>query len=653
MKIAKGLIVFVALIFLPGVLFSQTNTYILNGSAVQNTCNCYTLTPAVNTQSGSVWNATKINLNNPFDFVFNVYLGCADASGADGIVFMLQPISTSIGTTGEGMGFEGISPSIGISLDTWQNTNRNDPAFDHISIQANGNITHGSDLAGPVQASPSNPNIEDCQWHTFRIVWNPSTKLLSTYFDGNFMLQANVDLIANIFNNDPMVYWGFSAGTGGANNLQQFCTALNPGFSSNITANTTCLGNPVTFTNTSQSFAPIASYFWDFGDGTTSTVANPPPHLYTAAGMYNVKLAIKGLDGCNSDTLRKTIIIGDYPIPDFDIYDTCAGAIPRLIDRSTVTVGTVSQWNWVLNGTPISVSQQPLLSNLSADTYHLQLSVTSSHGCASATTVTKQFTIKRSPVIEAQAAGACINIPVVFTARQMDNATWIDQWNWDFGNGQTSTTPTSQSVYAAPGNYDVTVSALERNGCRSNSVMIPLLVHAAIANAGNDTTILRDIPFPLQSSYATTGTGSVPPVFLWDPSTGLDNPSVANPVATLQDDQVYYFTVTSAEGCVGKDTINITVFKGSAIYVPTGFTPNNDGLNEKLKPSYIGIKSLAYFTVYNRWGEMVFTTKDLRAGWDGIFKGVPQSTGTYVWLLKAVDYAGKSYQMKGTSTIIR
>jgi hypothetical protein len=71
--------------------------------------------PAAFTQAGSVWNANKINLNNPFDFSFNVFLGCQDVNGADGIVFMLQPISTSIGSTGEGMGFMGITPSIGLS----------------------------------------------------------------------------------------------------------------------------------------------------------------------------------------------------------------------------------------------------------------------------------------------------------------------------------------------------------------------------------------------------------------------------------------------------------------------------------------------------------------------------------------------------------
>ncbi|TMI86947.1 MAG: hypothetical protein E6H06_20315, partial [Bacteroidetes bacterium] len=117
-------------ILFAAVSYHSFSQYILNGSASKNNCNCYTLTTEKITQSGSVWNSNKIDLSNSFDFHFNVYLGCKDLSGADGIVFILQPIilqpiSTSVGTTGEGMGFEGVSPSVGISLDTWQNFNRN------------------------------------------------------------------------------------------------------------------------------------------------------------------------------------------------------------------------------------------------------------------------------------------------------------------------------------------------------------------------------------------------------------------------------------------------------------------------------------------------------------------------------------------------
>jgi gliding motility-associated-like protein len=642
-------------LFLSCVIVAQPGTYILNGSAIQNTCNCYTLTPAVNTQSGSVWNATKISLNNPFDFVFNVFLGCTDANGADGISFTLQPISTSVGTSGGGLGFEGISPSVGILLDTWQNINNNDPAEDHISINRNGNLTHGTDLAGPVQASPTNPNIEDCQWHTLRIVWDPVTKQLSTYFDGVFRLQTTVDLVTTVFNNDPMVYWGFSAATGGSNNLQQFCTALNPGFTTNLTNNTSCYDNTpvsVSFTNTSQSFAPITSFYWDFGNGNTSTAPNPPAQLYTAPGIYNVKVAITGLDGCFSDTLRRTITIGDKPVADFNVFDTCNGNTPRIAESSTVTVGTVSQWNWLLDGNPVSTSQLPQLAGLTSGPHQLQLTATSNHGCISPALI-KSFVINPKPVITGLAVNGCTGLPVIFSGQQVDNATTIAQWNWQSSTNQTAATQNAAFIFNTSGNENAVLTATATNGCIADPVTVPVFINMVAANAGNDTVIIQNVPFLLQSSYSNAGATSGLTTFAWSPATGLDDATIAFPVTILQDDQTYYFTVTTAEGCVAKDTVNITVFKGSAVYVPTGFTPNNDGLNELLKPYYVGIQKLDYFTVYNRWGEMIFTTKDIAAGWDGSYKGAKQPTGTYVWVCRATDYAGKVYQLKGTSTIIR
>jgi PKD repeat protein len=314
---------------------TQSNMYILNGSARQDNCNCYTLTNSSNSQSGSVWNADKINLNNSFDFIFNVYLGCKDGDGADGMVFILQPLSTSIGAAGGGMGFYGVAPSVGIALDTWRNTGLNDPSFDHISIQVNGNSNHANDLAGPVQASATSVNIEDCKWHTLRISWDASAHWLRSYFDNVPRVQAQVDLIANVFRNDSMVFWGFGASTGAYNNQQKFCTALTPSFTSNFTNNANCVGNSVVFQNQSRSFAPIRDHYWDFGDGITSNAADPA-HIYSAPGLYTVKLTETGLDGCNSDTARKIIEIGDYPIADFDIFDSCTGKAPRIIDRSSL-----------------------------------------------------------------------------------------------------------------------------------------------------------------------------------------------------------------------------------------------------------------------------------------------------------------------------
>src|SRR5689334_16081277 len=220
------------LLYLLLLFFVKTavgQTYHTNGSAYSENCNCYTLTDAVATQSGSVWNKIKINLNQSFDYKFNVNLGSKDADGADGMVFVLQNISVNIGTTGEGLGFSGVKPSIGVLIDTWQNANQNDPAYDHISINRDGDVNHSSanNLAGPVRALSNSDNIEDGQFHVLRIIWDATTKNLSAQVDGVDRVQTTIDLVGQVFNNDPEVFWGFTAATGGSTNHQRFCTSLN------------------------------------------------------------------------------------------------------------------------------------------------------------------------------------------------------------------------------------------------------------------------------------------------------------------------------------------------------------------------------------------------------------------------------------------
>ena len=625
-------------------VFSQTNTYVLNGSATKITCNCYTLTQATNSQSGSVWNADKIDLNKSFDFIFNIYLGCKDADGADGIVFMLQPFNTSIGAGGQGIGFLGVNPSVGVVLDTWQNTDLNDPAYDHISIQVNGTSRHGNDLAGPVRISSTKTNVEDCQWHTLRISWDAATHRLRSYFDNELRVEVQVDLVQKIFNNNRLVYWGFSAGTGIGNNVQKFCTALNPQFSTSAPGNSVCFNEPVSFHNESQSFAPVRNSFWDFGDGSTSTSFHPPSHVYAVPGLYTVKLAITGLDGCRSDTVKKVVAIGDYPIADFHVDDACSGKPPRVIDRSTSVVGNVSKWNWILDGNTVSTSQYPQFNDLTPGIHTLSLTATSSYGCKSIT-IQKQFEVKPSPVISANDIVGCINESFELKAKQTDNVTSIVNWRWQSGTGQIGTTQNITGKHNAPGKYMYVVSAWADNGCESNTVPVFATIQEAVADAGNDTVIIARNPFRLHASGGSS--------YNWLPALGLDNPSVPNPVALLQEDITYTLSVTTPEGCKDDDIIHIKIFRGSKIAVPGAFTPDNDGLNEILRPVAEGIKTLHFFSIYNRWGNQVFSTKTMNTGWDGNHNGTKQPPGVYVWMLRATDYAGKQYDLKGTSVLVR
>ena len=199
--------------------------FVLNGDATQVSDICFELTPDDFWRGGSIWNEEKINLNESFSMTINAFLGCKDVAGADGLYFAFQPINTSQGDVGGGIGYEGISPSIGIEVDTWQNGSVIDPPEDHIAIMRNGSINHASadNLAGPIQASPNSPNIEDCEYHQFRVVWDVPTLTLFVYFDCELRLTYTGDLVNEVFNGDPEVFWGFTSATGGARNKHEVC----------------------------------------------------------------------------------------------------------------------------------------------------------------------------------------------------------------------------------------------------------------------------------------------------------------------------------------------------------------------------------------------------------------------------------------------
>ncbi len=167
------------------------------------------------------------------------------------------------------------------------------------------------------------------------------------------------------------------------------------------------------------------------------------------------------------------------------------------------------------------------------------------------------------------------------------------------------------------------------------------------ANAGpGDTSIVIGQPLFLNASGADT--------YVWNPTTWLNNPYIRNPVALPQDDIEYTVTATTAEGCVGTDKIFVKVFKVDPdMYVPSAFTPNGDGNNDMIRPILLGMKDLNYFRVYNRWGELMFSTTEKDKGWDGRHGGKLQSQATYVWMAEGVTYTGETRQKKGYVVLIK
>ncbi|MEO7309921.1 MAG: PKD domain-containing protein [Chitinophagaceae bacterium] len=175
--------------------------------------------------------------------------------------------------------------------------------------------------------------------------------------------------------------------------------------------------------------------------------------------------------------------------------------------------------------------------------------------------------------------------------------------------------------------------------------------------AGNDTSVVTDqqLVFQLPDIPLVT-------VYRWSPPFGLSNPSIHNPTLLItremlspgQESILYTLTTSTAIGCKETDNVLVKVFiTGPSIFVPSGFTPNGDGKNDVIRPILAGMRSLDRFDVYNRLGQLVFSTKTIDKGWDGKIKGEPQPASAFVYNVQATDYLGKVIRQAGTFVLIR
>lgn len=140
---------------------------------------------------------------------------------------------------------------------------------------------------------------------------------------------------------------------------------------------------------------------------------------------------------------------------------------------------------------------------------------------------------------------------------------------------------------------------------------------------------------------------------LWNPVVSLDNPESFDPVFNGTTDRQYQIEIKSRGGCITKDIQEVKVVERVEIFVPTGFTPNNDGRNDYLRPVYRGIAEVKMFRIFNRQGQLLYESKTEQPGWDGTYKGWPQPPQAVVWTVEYIGLDGVLYSQRGSSVLIR
>jgi gliding motility-associated-like protein len=165
-------------------------------------------------------------------------------------------------------------------------------------------------------------------------------------------------------------------------------------------------------------------------------------------------------------------------------------------------------------------------------------------------------------------------------------------------------------------------------------------------DAGPNVTVPIGSNVPLQGNIPNATTIS------WTPSTGLSCTDCPYPLASPNSNTLYYVYVTDTNGCERFDSV--MVYVEPTIYVPNAFTPNQDGMNDLFKAVVRGLDEFEWF-IYDRWGQLVFTSTDPEAGWNGTYKGQRAPFDVYVWKIKYVasNQPGIIRTLVGHVTLVR
>lgn len=358
------------------------------------------------------------------------------------------------------------------------------------------------------------------------------------------------------------------------------------------------------------------TYSWNPTSQSTQTATN------LCGGTYTV--TVTDANGCTliqTDTIDSPVVLVlSAPV----VTDaTCNNSPDGAIDITVNGGATPYSYSWT--GPVAFTAATQDINNVLPGSY--TVTITDANGCS----VTDTILINALTTIFADAGNdtaSCIGGALTLDGSGSTNATSY-QWIQLPSNTVVSNTATASVVPAAGTTSYVLIAS---NGvCTSTDTILVTSSPGPVANAGPDQSIVTGMTVTIGG----TPTGPPGSTYAWGPSTGLGDPTIANPVASPAATTSYVVIVTDANGCTGSDTMELIVVP--LIDFPNGFTPNGDGTNDVWEIDNIYLFPNCQVEVYNRWGELLFSSIGYNPPWDGRFEGKDVPVGTYYYIIKLND----------------
>jgi len=324
--------------------------------------------------------------------------------------------------------------------------------------------------------------------------------------------------------------------------------------------------------------------------------------------------------------------------------------VKTICDRYTTTLNASNAYSyqWYLNYKPIESATLSSFDAPSSGVY--QVEFFTDEGCKSMSDSLAILSVLKKPTPAFTYDLFCVNVPSIFTNQSTSTNSGPVTYRWEFQNGETKDSVDVMHVFPTAGLYKVILNVIPTI-CPQlvDSISATIIVESPL-NGIRYPPVEARVGKPISLIARSFGVA-----FEWVPSTGLDNPNIRIPLLTPTTEQLYTIKILNRAGCTNVDSVLVRIFDEQDIFIAGGFTPNNDGKNDRIYPFLVGINSFHYLKIFNRWGNLVFqtTSVDPALGWDGKYKGRDQPADTYTWIVEGEGENGKVFRKSGSLILIR
>jgi len=409
-----------------------------------------------------------------------------------------------------------------------------------------------------------------------------------------------------------------------------------------------CDGIPVDFTNASTIVdATPLTYDWDLGDSFTSTSASLS-HQYASYGSYNAKLVVTSTNGC-TDVVNKLVSVHPLPTASFASEYACEDAPAVFVNSSTIPTGIISSYYWTFGDNISSTEMNPTHVYDDYGDYDIRLRVASDHGCPDSTD--GAIRVAPKPLVDFLTENSCLGYVINLTDGSQGVTGPVIAYQWTFGDGNTSNDQNPVHLYAAPGWYEVGLTAISDSGCK-NTLIRPnaLEIYAPpVPQFISNATDANDI-YPLVKFFNQTPSAEY---YFWNFGDG-DTSMAFSPQHLYADVGTYDVQLIAVDyrGCVDSTIVRIEIKPTSNVYIPNAFTPNGDLRNDYFQVYSYNVVTMTV-QIYDRWGLKIAEWDTPKGSWDGKVNGNPAQADTYVYRVSTIDVNNKKEVFIGHVSLVR